>query len=453
MEDKEKIRPYGSVRDLPSVKEIEQQIRAFKALRFLLPKEHRQQLKSLEKLHKRTTEVVDTFYELLGKRNWVFTDDLNLTALEHVVSAPDPETTEQRLIGYYKDVEHIEFPLRRLHRFEAMRPRISLLKKALKDYEEGRYYSTVLVLLSVMDGFVNDVETAHRRGLHTRSEDDMVAWDSVAGHHLGLSHAHQTFLKGFYKTDTTEVIELFRNGIVHGALVSFDNDVVATKAWNRLFAVTDWAEARECRAKPAEDTPSFRELFNNFRNTQDQRKKLDAWHPYHYIPSKVTQHPSEVAETCADFLERWQKKQWGLVGDHFIKPGCPRLPTGKLAGTAKELYCDFDLTHWTLLCVRHVAAAVAHTDVELIVNGDTYRTELRWVRIDDSGNSSPEWEPGRWTLSLYGPTNFLKPARVVKRPLVGESSIPNNEADSLSDGRSQASTPKTESTSNSNDTA
>ena len=179
--------------------------------------------------------------------------------MEDVVIAESAVTAEQRLIEYYKTVERIEVPLGRLHRFDAMRPRIPLLVKALRDYEAGRYYSTVLVLLSVMDGFVNDLDAANRQGLHARPEEDMVAWDSVAGHHLGLSHAHQSFIKGFYKTDTTEVTELFRNGIMHGTLVNFDNDVVATKAWNRLFAVADWADARQRRARPVEPTPALRE--------------------------------------------------------------------------------------------------------------------------------------------------------------------------------------------------
>lgn len=46
----------------------------------------------------------------------------------------------------------------------------------------------------------NDLDTATRQGLHARPMEDMVAWDSVVGHHLGLSHAHQSFVKGFYKT-------------------------------------------------------------------------------------------------------------------------------------------------------------------------------------------------------------------------------------------------------------
>lgn len=416
MSDRSQVSPYGSARDLPSVKEMEQQMAAFKLLGFLLPKDQRTQLKELERDYKHITGVVDGFYVLLGQRNWVFTGDLNLPALEHVVSAGDAATAETRLIDYYKTADRIAFPLRRLHRFDAMRPRMGLLQKALADYEAGRYYSTVLVLLSMMDGFVNDLDTAARLGLHARPAEDMVAWDSVVGHHLGLSHAHQSFVKGFYKTDTTEVTELFRNGIMHGTLVSFDNEVVATKAWNRLFAVADWADARERHAKPVESTPTLRESVTRWTEIQEQKARIEAWQTYEYEPGSTTEEPAEVARVCVDFLERWQKQQWGPAGAYFMELGGSRSSVGKLAVLAKDLYQTLELAAWAVLRVRHVAAAVAHTDVELLVNGCTYRTDLRWVRINDDGSTATEWEPGRWTLSMYGPSHFLKPERVVNEP-------------------------------------
>jgi hypothetical protein len=416
MTDKPRVSPYGSARDLPSVREIEQQMAAFRLLGLLLPKDQRKQLKDLQREHRRITEIVDTFYDLLGKRNWVFTGDLNLPEIEKVIGTEDVATAEARLIEYYKTADRIAFPLRRLHRFDAMRPRIGLLQKALADYEAGRYYSTVLVLLSVMDGFVNDLETATRQGLHARPVEDMVAWDSVAGHHLGLSHAHQSFVKGFYKTDTTEVTDLFRNGIMHGTLVNFDNEVVATKAWNRLFAVADWADARERQAKPVEPPPTLGESLNRWRDIQDQKSRIEKWQPYEYEPNDDSEHPSEVASTCADFLERWQKRQWALVGAHFLKLGSTRSSVGKVAVEAKDLYQEHELTSWAILRVRHVAAAVAHTDVEILVNGYAYRTNLRWVRTNEAGRSATEWESGRWTLSMYGPSHFLRPEAIVATP-------------------------------------
>lgn len=402
------VSPYGSARDLPSVQEIERQITAFKLLGRLLPKDQRKQLKDLEREHRRITGLVDSFYGLLGARNWVFTGDLNLPTIERIVDAEDPDVAEARLIDYYKEDDRIAFPLGRLHRFEAMRPRFNLLKKALADYEAGRYYSTVLVLLSVMDGFVNDLDKSTRQGLHARPAEDMVAWDSVAGHHLGLSHAHESFLKGFRRTDLAEVTELYRNGIMHGTLVNFDNEIVATKAWNRLFAVTDWADSRERQAQPAEPTPSLRESLVRWKKTQDQTARIEQWQPYEYEPDLSAEEPPELVRACVDFLERWQKRQWGLVGAHFMELGTVRTPTGKLAVRAKDLYESQELSSWKIRRVRHVAAAIAHTDVDLLVNGSTYRTSLHWVRVDDVGNSAADWEPDRWALSLYGPSHFLK---------------------------------------------
>jgi len=48
------------------------------------------------------------------------------------------------------------------------------------------------VLIAVMDGAVNDLEPGNRRGLHTREDHEMVAWDSVTAHHLGLKNAQRS---------------------------------------------------------------------------------------------------------------------------------------------------------------------------------------------------------------------------------------------------------------------
>ena len=71
----------------------------------------------------------------------------------------------------------------------------------------------------------------------------MTAWDSVVGHHLGLTNALKAYKKTFKKRVDEEVYDLHRHGIVHGTITRFDNVVVATKAWNMLFAVVDWAAA------------------------------------------------------------------------------------------------------------------------------------------------------------------------------------------------------------------
>lgn len=394
--------PYGSASDLPSIQEMKAQIAAFKLLGFLLSRQQRQELARLQDELRRMTGLVDAFYDLLGARNWIFTGDFNLAAIEHVVGTGDPTVAEARLIEYYQDADRVRFALKGLWRFEAMRPRIPLLEKALRDYHEERYYSTVLVLLAVMDGFVNDFEKETRKGLHTRAVEDMVPWDSVAGHHLGLGHAHASFVKSFRKTDESEVTELYRHGILHGVLVNYDNAVVATKAWNRLFAVTDWADARIRQARPAEPQPSLRESLERWRGVKERRAALDAWSPYACEIESDGTPTCEVASSCQDFLRRWAARQWGPLGAHFMQVGKESDPPGRSAQLAKDVYGPHTLTEWSTVQVRHTAAGVAVVDVVLTVDDRTGRAEMRWVRTGADGATACEWEPGRWGLGPYG---------------------------------------------------
>jgi hypothetical protein len=238
--------PYGSANDLPSVVDLKQQLAGMKALTRFVARGHRARVREVEAQLDRLTKGVDDFYTLLGPRNWVYHESLPFEEVLALVARP-ADAAEQELLEVYADAETLRFMVGRLWRFEAMRSRLSLLDRAREDHAAGRYYAVVLVLLAVMDGFVNDVDVQRRRGLHARAADELAAWDSVVGHHLGLTSAHHTFTRSFFKTSDKPVHELYRNGIVHGTLTKFDNAIVASKAWNRLFAVAGLGRERRER--------------------------------------------------------------------------------------------------------------------------------------------------------------------------------------------------------------
>lgn len=83
-------KPYGSAADLPSFIELEQQLTEFKALGSLVRtnRDVDDQIAATEKQRRRLISIVDTFYELLGRRNWVFTDDLSIDAVETIIDTP-----------------------------------------------------------------------------------------------------------------------------------------------------------------------------------------------------------------------------------------------------------------------------------------------------------------------------------------------------------------------------
>ena len=247
---------------------------------------------------------------------------------------------------------------------------MTLIEYAEKDYQEGRFYSTVQTLLSVMDGFVNDVEPEARRGLHARNADDMTAWDSVVGHHLGLKHAHATFTKTFHKVSTIEVHQLYRNGIVHGMLVNYDNEVVASKAWNRLFAVTDWAESRKRAKAPPKERPSLRATL---REHSAHRRKhrlimesLDGWEPTAATSGDAAFQDDPVISVSREFLDAWRARNFGGMA-RLLSPLMAEDTVSKTAGDLRQDYSDRRLDSYDLFTVAHTAPAVATVRARLLV--------------------------------------------------------------------------------------
>src|SRR5215216_6721000 len=325
---------YPSARDLPSVAEMLQQIQGMKLLTRFVARKQRAELVKLEAQVLELTKTVDRLYSLLGPRHWIFHDDLNAEKVKALVRL-DPAAAERAFIEIYRDAEALRFMIRRLNGLPAMRARMDLIEKARIDYQEGRFYATVLVLITVMDGFVNDVEPARRRGLHAREADDLATWDSVVGHHMGLTNAHSTFTKSNYKTSSEPLYELQRHGIIHGTLLNYDNVVVATKAWNRLFAVADWARSLKKKNEPPKPEPSWRELFHQIGRNEAAKKALAEWRPKTLEADDQAFAGEEVCKRAQAYLEAWKAKNYGVMAS-LISPMVAEDTPGKSAGVVRS---------------------------------------------------------------------------------------------------------------------
>ena len=346
-------------------------------------------------------QLVDGFYALLSPRHWVFHDSMNTDTVRQAIAQPVDEA-QQALVAYYKDPESLRFMISRLELHPEIRPRRELIERARADYEAERYYATVMVLLAVMDGFVNDVDAQERRGLHARRQDEMTPWDRAAGHHRGLAHAHRTFTKSFAKLSEEQVHELYRNGIVHGMLTNFDNDIVATKAWNRLFAVGDWAAGRRERAKPAEPKTSWNELLGQIAENDRAKKANAAFQPRTITdPAEI---PAEPLYECAlGFLESWKTKNFGAMAHHLTK--FTREEThAQTAGLVRDQYSHIELESFLITKLDFQAAASCEVDAELEWNEQKHRCRLRWINEDDQGNPDVLGDPqARWRVMSFGP--------------------------------------------------
>lgn len=398
--------PYASAADLPSFMELEEGLRAMHLFRWLLPRDQRGQPKRLRAERDRLVRIVDDFYEILGSRNWIFHDDLNVDSIEALLGQP-AEEAERDLIAYYQEPDVLRWMVSRLNGLDAMRPRLPLIRKALTDYQEGRHYSVVLVLLSVMDGFVNDFEPSVRKGLHARRPEEMDAWDTVVGHHQGLSSAHRSFTQPIKATSAEEVYDLKRHGLVHGNLLNFDNEVVSTKAWNRLLAVADWARAEIKRAKPKEPAPTWRDVGRQLLDNDQKKKANDAFIAHVLTEKDDAFITNEAYRSCEDFLSAWSRKNYGAMAAIFsnthVKPGDRRAPR-----RVREEYDGHVLEAFAITALDFTASAVCEIAVTVTVNGSTHTSKLRWIFEDDDGQVTPVGLPGAWRLMTWGPYMLLR---------------------------------------------
>jgi hypothetical protein len=286
--------------------------------------------------------LVDGFYRLLGPRNWVFSNALNLERMRKVVAMPTPEEAERELAAYLGEDGTLLQMVSWLNRFPDMRPRLPLLKKAVRDYLEGRYYSSVLVTVSTMDGFVNDAfRSEERRGLHARRPEELHVDDCVATVWDGLPSAQEAFTKSFYARVDTPVYEVYRNGIMHGMITDYDNVIVASKAWCMLFAIGDWVDAKtikqeNSKKEPRTPTQVLKGLSEARNRKADTDKKLAAWKKHRVKLESPIGPDIELIKDCNAFFAAWQSKNYGSLGSYLTNSDS-RTP-GKQAGEAKNCY-------------------------------------------------------------------------------------------------------------------
>lgn len=106
---------------------------------------------------------------------------------------------------------------------------------------------------------------------------NLEAWDSIADHHTGLTVLARIFQTGRRKQTTEPLTTPYRNGILHGVDLGYDNQMVATKTWAALFAIRDWALKAEqdlLAAPPEPPQRSWGDLLQQMRENANEKRRL-----------------------------------------------------------------------------------------------------------------------------------------------------------------------------------
>jgi hypothetical protein len=355
----------------------------------------------------------DRFNEHFSKSGWVAYESLKFELMKEAVCLADEgkfDEANNLLVEHYNE-ETLKWGLTFMKGVEEYRPRYDLAEKAKEDYVAGRYHACVLVVLTIIDGIVNDIE---QKGFFAQGV-DLTAWDSIAAHSSGLQELSKLFNTARKKTNTETITIPYRHGILHGRDLGYANKVVAAKTWATLFTIRDWAMAlKQGKKVPKEKEPelSLLEVLKSYAKTQDQKKRLDAWRPRDLKPDKdfpVYGMPEEFGthtpeRELAQFFQYWSTNNYGKMAG--LMKTFSDYPLSKRAGEVRLNFQGKSLEGFKFLEIKDEAAAITEITVEVALkHRDKILTEkfsVRMIHEDSEGNPALREEPdGNWRITEH----------------------------------------------------
>jgi hypothetical protein len=416
------------IRDIPRHREAIEQARGLQSLRSAMPilrpvlklfkvdtESMDESFGKIDDLVRRMDELVampDRFNEFFAQTGWIAYDDLNVDVAKAAVEAAengDFDGAEQLLVAHYNH-DQVRMQLRRMHGVEAFRPRMRLAELALEDYAAGRYHACIPVVFALLDGMVNEVGKQNR-GFFAEGA-DLTAWDSIAGHSKGLKVLAEIFSESRKKTRADTITIPYRNGILHGMDLGYDNVIVAAKVWAALFAAGEWATKVQTgmrQPRPPEPKPGFVDTVKQYSSLQQTKRRLKEWKPRPVrnaedIPSNEPDgfEDGTPERLLAEFLTYWRDRNYGFMANCISMVRRATDPRRQPA-EVRQVYEGKELISFNFTEIEDTAAAATEITVDLVVRSQgreaQTETKFRILCEDVEGETAIRGVAGsRWTI-------------------------------------------------------
>jgi hypothetical protein len=352
--------------------------------------------------------LFETFDKNFSSSGWIVHDLMNVPMMQRANDAflsDGIEQAEPIVLEQYGPA-NIERMLPFLLAVPELAKRERFIRQAFEDYRNDRLMSCIPILLMMIDGAVNDFVG---RGMHS-DDIELDAWDSIAAANDGVSRMHRIFITGRRKTHEEQISLPYRNGILHGMDLGYDNSKVAAKCWHYLFVIRDWMHAKRTEddrlAKHEKEShpPELNEVLPKLERTERVKAIIAEWRPRtslrEYVLSLQTgasPSPSSAEATAIEYLGLWKARNYGYM---------ERLTWNVLtSGSAyvehiKQTFRDESLLSYRILQIRDEAPIIAEVDLETqLADGrkDIWTIRLTYVR-DDGDLTVPQIGDGAWRV-------------------------------------------------------
>lgn len=288
------------------------------------------------------------------------------------------DEAEDHLIKYIS--ENLEFKIEMIKYVEEFISRQEFIQLAYEDYMDKRYYSCILLLFTIIDGVVVDCkEIEGNKGFFADGNDkNLYAWDSIAAHSTGLAKLQSLLYKNRGVTTTEEIDIPFRNGIIHGRDLGYNNKKVATKLWNTLFALRDGIIAMKNKDENSEEDFNFIKYILDLKLEEDEfelnMKHLNEWKPRKMIKgvdypesgSSFDYEDKTPERKVVEFFEYWMSNNYGNVVKTITNDYLKEFSINNIAGKlSRDAFNNKNLVSYKIIDITDDAAASSKITTEL----------------------------------------------------------------------------------------
>lgn len=363
---------------MPSIIKLQNEIKGAKILSFSLGKKTRKLVKDIETQFNDLVLQVELFNKRFSDKGWIAYDKMSSTLIAEINRIYDEEgmdECEKALTTYYStEVEDSLFMLK--NGSEELSLRYNLILKAFEDHKAGRYYASVPLFLMIIDGAVNDY--TKRMGFFAEGI-DLNVWDCLVGCSDGLKKLKSIYCKGRYKTNDVMIDLPYRNGILHGRDLNYDNIFVSSKCLVLLFAIHDWIikkkneKNRKQKFLAEQQTKTWKELAADIQQNNENKKRIDEWHSRTVVIGKDIPEKGD-ADDYSDYdyiqkivkmFEYWAKRNYGelskLLKNMFNYEKVDKL----VPKLCRELFQDKAFLSFRLLEIEERACSMRRVLVEV----------------------------------------------------------------------------------------
>lgn len=401
--------------EMPSLKHQYEQMQTMNFVKIFLKKEDREKYEKLKSDFENLVVQMDCYNKNFSDRGWIVYDLIKTEFVENankIFENEGMDEAEKYILNYYtNDVKSMTTFL--YYPSKEFKDRTELIKIALDDHFNKRYYSSVLMFLTIVDGIINDFTKS--KGFFAEGV-DLDCWDCIVDCSNGLKK-----LKGIYntsrkKTNTEEIYFPYRNGILHGRDLKYGNEYVSSKCLVMLFAISDWIKSKSTEDKRKEtlkkelNPPPLNESVKRYTQIQEDRKIIQQWKPQNIIigtdiPENGSSNEYIKYEYLHEFikmLEYWKQKNYGKLAIKLEILFNNEITPNFRPKRCRELFEKNILKRYKLISVKDQAIYMKVIEIEVTVEKENRQiTGIMRFGMVYEGNDScalPNNKNGKWNI-------------------------------------------------------